>query len=839
MKVLFFLKGSRFIIRISLIGLLMPLSVLYAQPDSCTDQLTNNRYNLGIFGGQTIEVEFSPYNERLFLSVDAPNGLFYSDNLANNWTAPFSKDSLQMTCEGLRGWAGGCRQIVANTVGWIATRTEAKEMGAVEISYQGGDSGTFFTAFDKYIFEKLTGQSGNLINGIWLSDYYLYISFDHYIIKIDSLPLDSGKITDIFSLIPSLPSQSLVSHLAASNKSNGYPLYFLVDTSGSGDEILAHLLYQFDGISMSPVTIPPNIYYISDVFTHPGQNSGDTLFITGRTQNNADLKIYRSFDGGNSWTDISGGIMKELSDIDYSPKWKSTLSSSNGLILTAKGFISYDMGNSWQVINGMSGTQDLVAVAPDSFLNTVVNPSYLGAYISFNGEQGPYTLAQNKDLSAITIKQIAKNYHQSQVYLLTKDGYVAYTTAYGIDSINSYNKWHTSYGAFPLYDSTHAAYVQAHSIAMDPFDSSHIVVANINYDSTGFGKFMVSETGPYGFAYSNTNSLGGTAPINDIAFVTSNIVLAVSGGNKYNNNTTSDSGYIWRSTDGGHSWGVIKPTGFAFGNTIEVGYDNTDTVIYVGTGKEGEGYGYIWRSDNLGLNWIKLNTTIKHATDTILKGLLIFDIAIDPRNNDTIYVVASGGPTDKCEFVKSIDGGQSYQYLFSQFTSESAGHAFAVEIYPENPDTVFASFGEYIFCYAAITDENKVLHRGLPSEEIQDIAFGSILVGTSTGFFGFGDIDEITITTNTEIDKREQPKMKIFPNPVQSGFSIKFSVDYSAPVDVRIFDLLGHEVLKTNITILNGLAGNVIYTSHLVSGTYLLKVYDGNNIFTQHITILK
>jgi hypothetical protein len=243
----------------------------------------------------------------------------------------------------------------------------------------------------------------------------------------------------------------------------------------------------------------------------------------------------------------------------------------------------------------------------------------------------------------------------------------------------------------------------------------------------------------------------------------------------------------------------------------------------------------------MGLNWSKINTVIPHSTDTSLPGLLIFDIAVDPRSNDTIYVAASGGAGDKCEWVKSVDGGQTYQYLLSKVNSESAGHAYSVQIYPDNPDTVFASFGEYIFCYDDINDSVLLLNRGLPGEEIQDISFGSILAGTTTGFYslGFGEIDEIITNVIKVPENISETMITVYPNPLVTGFNIKFPMDYSEKIEIKIFDILGNETKKMNMKVTNGQNEKIISTSDFVEGTYLLRIFDGNNVFTEKIVIIK
>ncbi|SOD94998.1 VPS10 domain-containing protein [Spirosoma fluviale] len=146
-------------------------------------------------------------------------------------------------------------------------------------------------------------------------------------------------------------------------------------------------------------------------------------------------------------------------------------------------------------------------------------------------------------------------------------------------------------------------------------------------------------------------------------------------------------GGVWRTTDGGQTWGSI--TDNYFGGTIgAVAVAESDpNVIYVGEGEQtlrnnvASGTG-MWRSTDAGTSWKRIGLTdSKH----------IARIRIHPKNPDVVYVAAMGNlwkPNEMRGIFRSTDGGQTWKKVL--YINDQAGAADLV-LDPNNPRIMYAS----------------------------------------------------------------------------------------------------------------------------------------------------
>jgi photosystem II stability/assembly factor-like uncharacterized protein len=146
-------------------------------------------------------------------------------------------------------------------------------------------------------------------------------------------------------------------------------------------------------------------------------------------------------------------------------------------------------------------------------------------------------------------------------------------------------------------------------------------------------------------------------------------------------------GGVWRTTDGGQTWGNISDA--YFGGTIgAVAVAESDpNVIYVGEGEQtlrnnvASGTG-MWRSTDAGSSWKRIGLTdSKH----------IARIRIHPKNPDVVYVAAMGNlwkPNEMRGIFRSVDGGQTWKKVL--YINDQAGAADLI-MDPNNPRILYAS----------------------------------------------------------------------------------------------------------------------------------------------------
>ncbi len=796
-------------IKLSFLLILITLNAYSQITLTCDTTKSSNSNNLGIYGGLATDLTFNN-NGRLFAGCAVSNSIFISDDTAKTWYPAFEEDSLEYEC-GTRGWGGGGLKILSNTKGWVGARTAeaASTFTSSQISFQNGDTGTWHTAVDGFLLEEL-GYQNLAVTATAMSDYYFYVAVSNYIVKTDTSPTNASDVLNIHTSISGLSTNYFVRSLAVANSVSGYPYYMVIDTAPNFTT--KSKLYKFNGSSFSIITLPPDFKAIDKVFTHPGQSKGDTVFVSG-INTSGKIKICRSYDGGTIWTNIAPSTIDTknyLTDVDYSPSWKSKMPLSNGLLLiNGLSQISKDMGATW------ISTDTLKTYFSDVYYSyaLAVHPSdtgiYAGShssgvYVSTSGCKGPFTEQTDIGLEAIQISKIDHDKNESVFYLATVAG-IAYTTKYLDKNIASVDKWKAPYGQFPISNTDISGGLT--SLAIDQADSSH-VIAGCKYG------FFTSHTGPNGFSLTLPSGFDtAKTMVTDIAFVTSNIIIAVTG--------VTAAGYvglgeIWRSVDGGDTWSIISPSGFGTGLAVAIGFGTNDTVIYVGSGFQYTETGYLWISIDLGNTWVKINGP-NDSNYPSIQGLAVNDIAVDPRGKDTLYI-AAGYDTLRA-FVKSTDGGLTYQDIPISTTQTFN----SLEIDPSNPDSiVYIANVKKSFLYNPALDTATLIYSGLPGEIIYDIAIGSILVGTTTGFYTFElePIDDLILQEH-EISKNRNNTILLYPVPAKDQLFIKLNNQNSKARNTKIYlyNAIGSLIAEKNIS-----QNNQIEVSNLKPGTYIIKL---------------
>lgn len=148
-----------------------------------------------------------------------------------------------------------------------------------------------------------------------------------------------------------------------------------------------------------------------------------------------------------------------------------------------------------------------------------------------------------------------------------------------------------------------------------------------------------------------------------------------------------NNGGVWKTTDYGRTWFPIfddQPTG-SIGDVVVA--PSNPNVIYVGSGEGlqrpdlsvGDG---MYKSTDGGKTWQHLG--LKDA-------LQIGGLAIDPKNENRVFVAALGhpyGPNTERGVYRTLDGGKTFEKVL--FIDENTG-AIQVTIDPKNSDIVYAS----------------------------------------------------------------------------------------------------------------------------------------------------
>ncbi len=146
-------------------------------------------------------------------------------------------------------------------------------------------------------------------------------------------------------------------------------------------------------------------------------------------------------------------------------------------------------------------------------------------------------------------------------------------------------------------------------------------------------------------------------------------------------------GGIWKTTDGGRSWGNISD-GFFGGSIGAITVSKSDpNVIYVGGGEQtirgnvSSGYG-IWKTVDAGKSWQSMGLPLSRHVPRI---------AIHPNNPDVVFAAVLGDvykPTADRGLYKSTDGGKNWRKVL--FANEQSGVVDLI-MDPTNPRILYAS----------------------------------------------------------------------------------------------------------------------------------------------------
>lgn len=450
-----------------------------------------------------------------------------------------------------------------------------------------------------------------------------------------------------------------------------------------------------------------------------------------------------------------------------------------------------------------------------------------GVVVSNAGTGGSFEVSKNFGLEAVKINKITRSPDKSVFYVATSAG-LAYTTKYLDNTMDNFDKWNAPHGEFPIAGAGDDAGLTA--VAIDPNDSDHVIAGYSN-------GFTVTHTGVSGFSNvqpSEWNTTAQDPSVQDIIFVNSNTVVAVTGGG--NGGLSGSAGNIYRSTDGGDSWTLVTPTGFYFGTSLAMGANSTDTVIYAGCGSElsmdPSAKGALWKSTDKGVNWTKVSAG-PDAVNASTTELPIFDIAVDPRGTDTLYI-CSGSNLDNA-FAVSYDGGASMNVV--DVTGEGAFSSVMINL--DSPDTVYTAIRRELYIYDLVSGNTSLAFRGLPGELIPDLVYGSVIAGSSTGMWKL-DLDE-PITTYTEEEVGvEVGGLVIYPNPNDGNFNINFPNGYEDLTGVMVVDLQGKVVLNQRYN--QHVSENATFqitADALSTGTYFVIVQGINGSVSTKISVTK
>jgi photosystem II stability/assembly factor-like uncharacterized protein len=289
-----------------------------------------------------------------------------------------------------------------------------------------------------------------------------------------------------------------------------------------------------------------------------------------------------------------------------------------------------------------------------------------------------------------------------------------------------------------------------------------------------------------------------------------------------------DGGGFYKSTDNGASFAEISGNyPFRSPCDIIVMYDSSN-VIFVADGVTGSGLGEIFKSNNGGLNWIRVQTNSSSSEIPMLCNS-IFD-------RSTLY--ATNWPTGT--IYKSTDYGDTW---FILRTNPASG--WAADVCREDPTYILTgSYGgtTYLSLDADASFATISIGGGAGAGEFA-LERGYVLDMRTGGLMKLNVNYNIITSVQENIITNVPNKFNLYqnyPNPFNPSTTIKFDLPVSGFVKLKIYDMLGREVTTLANEHRNAGTYEINYNaSSLSSGIYFYKLEYENKSEVRKFMLVK
>lgn len=515
--------------------------------------------------------------------------------------------------------------------------------------------------------------------------------------------------------------------------------------------------------------------------------------------------VYKTENNGDTWTQTNDG---SLSGSYQSYGWwfgRIAVDPVDPDIAFVIGFDLYrstNGGNSWSNVSQASVhvDQHSLYIHPQDN-NFVVLASDGGLYISQNGGNN-WNWINNLPITQFYTCEVDEQFPE-RVYGGTQDNGTNRTMSGGTDD------WANIYGGDGFY------------VLVDPGNNDYI------YAEYQYGNLARSTNGGNSF-YSAMNGINSSDRMNWCTPVVIDIT-----------NTETlyyGSHRMYKSTNRAQSWSPISTdltngpgVNLTYGTITTISVSPVDTeLIYVGTDD-----GNVWVSAMNGMGWEYLSSNLPNRW--------VSRVAADPYEENTAYVTFSGYRFDDYlpHIFRTTDKGQNWEDISGNLP-ESPINDIIIDL--ENNQTLYIATDVGVFKTEDIGLNWEMLGYDLPNVPINDLRLhnGSRSLVAATFGRSMYKYDLFQDTIATGIYQTEQSleisSVQTFPNPFSELLNISINFNINQAGMVEIYDLTGKKAATIFKGIFNeGLNWYSWNPGNNPMGTYLLRVTSENKVYTKKV----
>ena len=615
-----------------------------------------------------------------------------------------------------------------------------------------------------------------------------------------------------------------------------------------------------------------NVVMAMDLIINPVDTN---IVITGNGNlGSAGLGLYRTSDGGNSWTQITSNLPSNFQgkiqldiynanpDIVYASIGNG-FSSGNGASWLCR---STDAGVNWEVRStvdyskwqgwfshdvavNQSNPDELIIIGIEVYKSTnggstVVQKSTGGLTSGFTPPIGGDEGNGNPLYTHSDAHDVKQHPTDQNTYYIATDGGIFRTTDFG-ETFSSHNG---RYQSTQFYNGTSSSQTDSQKVMGGFQDNSTDIYSgdlawfrapvggdgswtaidatndNIMYASSQNLFMSKSTNGGNSFFGVVPPSNGTTAFIAPFRIFTGNSNIVYAGRS-----------IIYKSTNGGGSWSSTNNGNVLDGNpalSMDISYQTSDKV-YVGTAPN-QTRSNLFRTIDGGTSWDNITE--------ILPDRFPADIAVDPNDDNIVYVTFYGFGTG--HVFKSTNSGDTWTDISDNLPDVPVP---AVIVDPNNSFHVYIGTDIGVFVSTDgggnWQDFNNGLHDAVQGMDLIITTVNNVIRVMTHGngafetkLFSQVPTNAGTVSTTVRNFKLEQN----YPNPFNPETRIDFTISNSTFVNLTVYDAIGNEV----ITLVNENKPAGTYTTEfnatgLSSGVYYYKLEAGKSIETKKMVLLQ